>query len=214
MLFSDKSRLDTLQCNFDQLLSGYTIDQEKKEYLAKELYTAYSAHYRHYHTLEHIHHVLLMLATVDCYDEHSLWAAWYHDIIYIPGRKDNERKSAEYAQLRLADISMQETARNRIFQMIIATKTHQVTDDHQCNLFLDADMSILGSEHSTYQTYVAQVVAEYRLIPQPIFAQLRKKFVRKLLKQPSIFWTDEFKTLFENSAQENLHWELDTCLLS
>ncbi|TIU73585.1 MAG: hypothetical protein E5W15_07330, partial [Mesorhizobium sp.] len=75
------------------------------EALKSELAALYSAEDRHYHGLPHIE---AMLALADEYrglldDPQAVEAAiWFHDAIYDSRAKDNEAKSAQLAEKRLA----------------------------------------------------------------------------------------------------------------
>ncbi|TGP29351.1 hypothetical protein EN871_34915, partial [bacterium M00.F.Ca.ET.228.01.1.1] len=75
------------------------------EALKKELSVLYQAGDRHYHSLAHIQ---AMLALASEYrhlldDPQAVEAAiWFHDAIYDSRAKDNEAKSAELAEKKLA----------------------------------------------------------------------------------------------------------------
>jgi len=87
-------------------------------------------------------------------------------------------------------------------------KTFQ--DDDACgNLFLDADMAILGSAPVRYQRYLEAVRQEYRNTPQMLFKHGRKQFLTALLKEEWIYHTDNFRQAFEKQAHVNIQEELE-----
>jgi hypothetical protein len=93
-----------------------------------DLVIAYSSAGRVYHTLNHIQQVLktieqmrsltLNLPTIQL-------AAWFHDVIYDSIAKDNEEKSAEYAEVVLNSLKIPKTIIAQVKNLILYTKTHQ-----------------------------------------------------------------------------------------
>lgn len=73
-------------------------------------------------------------------------AALLHDIIVVPGTKDNEERSAEFARQYLPKIKYSSEQTQRIAQLIIATKMPQNPQDYLERLLCDADLDNLGRE--------------------------------------------------------------------
>jgi predicted metal-dependent HD superfamily phosphohydrolase len=72
-------------------------------------------------------------------------AALLHDIIFIPGRNDNEEKSAKFARQYLPKIEYSEEQAKRTGEIVLATKMPQNPQDPIEELICDADLSHLGS---------------------------------------------------------------------
>ena len=92
---------------------------------------------------------------------------------------------------------------------ILATKTHQDNSDIDTNLFIDADLSILGQDIETYKVYFQNVRQEYSIYPDIIYNPGRKKILQHFLEMDRIFKTDYFFAKFENQEKLNLHYELE-----
>jgi predicted metal-dependent HD superfamily phosphohydrolase len=172
------------------------------------LLSAYREPYRAYHGLEHLAHVFAELDAVPLWDPAVEWATWYHDAVYRPRRRDNERRSAALSRATLEQLGLERLA-SRVVQLIEATATHAAgTDDTAAQLFLDADMAIVGADSATYERYALGIRRERRGIPAFMFARGRRAFLRDVLARPSIFMTDHFRRRYERRARENLQAEL------
>ena len=71
-------------------------------------------------------------------------AALLHDIIVVPGAKDNEEKSAEFARQYLPKIGYSYEQAQRVGQLILATKMPQNPNNYLERLLCDADLDNLG----------------------------------------------------------------------
>lgn len=182
------------------------------EALKKELSALYQADDRHYHGLPHIE-AMLALAE-ECRglldDPGAVEAAiWFHDAIYDSRAKDNEARSAELAEKRLAGrVDPQRLA--RITAMINATATHQLpplSDESALNdaaLLLDMDLAILGAEPAIFDAYEKAVRLEYGWVEEPMWRAGRTGVLKSFLARPHIFYTTEFRDRLEAQAKENL----------
>jgi predicted metal-dependent HD superfamily phosphohydrolase len=187
--------------------------------LAAALWNEIEKHYtdpgRFYHTLEHIEKLL------DLFDEYKTqlsdpdtvqFAIWYHDIIYVPGRGDNEIQSAALAEKRLQEAGVPENQIKTVIQLIEATKSHQLNaeiDNFDGQFFLDADLSILGSEWEDYSAYAANIRKEFSHIPESVYNLGRSGVMKNFLNRERIYLTDDFYQRFEKRARENIMYELE-----
>ena len=201
-----------MQAIFTSVVLQHTSEGSLIIQLWKEIETTYHDETRYYHTMEHlqnVHHELLQvkqnIRDWDC----VLFSLFYHDIIYIPTRTDNESKSSELAKARLESIHLPLIQIEKCIKMIMATKDHTISDEDDINLFTDADLSILGSSRSVYADYCHNVRKEYAELPDSIYKAGRKTFLQKLLNMPAIFKTDNFYRKYEKTARENIDYELD-----
>jgi predicted metal-dependent HD superfamily phosphohydrolase len=185
--------------------------------LKSELIVLYQAADRQYHGLAHIE---AMLALASEYrhlldDPQAVEAAiWFHDAIYDSRAKDNEAKSAELAEKRLAGrVSPHRLA--RIAGMINATATHQLPpfrDEDALNdaaLLLDMDLAILGAEPAVFDAYEKAVRSEYGWVEEPMWRAGRAGVLKSFLARRHIFYTTEFRDRFEAQARENLNRSLE-----
>jgi len=71
-------------------------------------------------------------------------AALLHDIVVVPGAKDNEEKSAEFARQYLPKIGYSHEQAQKVGQLILATKMPQNPNNYLEKLLCDADLDNLG----------------------------------------------------------------------
>lgn len=166
---------------------------------------------RFYHNLDHLENMFLELEAVK--DQILNYTAitfsvFYHDIIYDATSRANEEKSAEFAVSRLEELNIDKAIIKEVFEQILATKTHQISNHHDTNYLLDADLSILGKDPETYMDYTKKIRKEYSFYPNLLYKPGRKKVLQHFLELESIFKTDYFKSKYEKQAKENIQSEL------
>jgi len=172
------------------------------------LVAAYSERHRAYHRLPHVAHLLAELDAVPLGEPAVAWAAWYHDLVYVPGRSDNEVRSAARARAGLEGLGLAPLA-PRVAALVLATREHRVDPaDLSAALFLDADLAILGADPAAYRAYADAVRSEYRPIPDLLYARGRRRFLAAQLERPEIFQTRHFRDRYESAARENVAAEL------
>jgi predicted metal-dependent HD superfamily phosphohydrolase len=196
---------------FIHAIDKYSNDRVLKHRLWKDIESRYSGFGRHYHTLAHLEHLanelfqhrekFINLDTI-------VFSIVYHDVIYNTLKKNNEVRSANYAKKNLSKISFPANQTDRCMSMILATKTHSITDDPEINLFMDADLSILGADQETYIIYTQQTRKEYFLYPDFMYRPGRRKVIEHFLSMSRIFKTDPFYNMYETQARKNLVTEL------
>jgi predicted metal-dependent HD superfamily phosphohydrolase len=131
----------------------------------------------------------------------------YHDVVYNVLKKDNEEKSAAYAEKKLSALHFPQSETTHCKACILATKSHHLNDDNELNLFIDADLSILGSEQEVYVNYARQIRKEYSIYPDFMYRPGRQKVLSHFLQMKRIFKTDEFFNKYEAQARINLQHE-------
>ncbi|WP_018693586.1 HD domain-containing protein [Algicola sagamiensis] len=176
------------------------------------LVDAYREPHRHYHTLSHISQMLSFLQEARVEDPAALWAVWYHDYVYKPGRKTNEKKSAVQCIQVMERLGIDKLICESAFQIILATKNHQPTEsrDEAMLSVLDADMAILGQTRDEYEQYAVAVRKEFVHVPKFLYQRGRVQFLREVLSLTSIYHTDWFRAQFEAQARLNIQAELQS----
>ncbi len=171
------------------------------------LFKEYNRDGRYYHDLSHIMQMLDIAHQHAFEDWNSIFfAIWFHDSIQNSG-KDNELKSAELSRYTLQELGADTIFCEKVYQLIMATQGHQSPRDKDTALFIDCDLSILGSTPEIYQRYSIGCRKEYN-IPDFMYSIGRRKFLKNLLKRPYIFQTNTFQKLFEKQARTNIKNEL------
>ncbi|MEE9406731.1 MAG: hypothetical protein V3V28_01525 [Polaribacter sp.] len=203
-LYKDWIELAEKYCQDLSVLNTISIKIKKK----------YSERNRHYHNLQHID-TMLKLAKENASEikdlDEVLFAIWFHDIIYKSRSKKNEEKSAKYLKKLLRKSKFKGLNNDKIDQLIMATKKHQIIVDTDLDnaFLLDFDLSILGKNWDVYQEYTQQIRKEYRMFPNFLYIPARKKVLQGFLNREKLFFTEKYQELFEEQARRNLQKELD-----
>lgn len=195
----------------DWLLLTQTVDSPIAIACFKEIENQYSLPERHYHTMYHVQDLLLQIRSLPItktQKEILAYAALFHDVIYIPGAKDNEIKSANFAVTWLEKLHVSKPHIDTVYQLIIATYNH-ISDDPLIQLFLDMDLSILGSSPKVYTQYYTSIRNEYSKIPLQRYTIGRKYFLQQALDRDRIFNTVQYHTMYEQQARINIQEELN-----
>ncbi len=193
-----------LKKRFQILCQNFTNNTKLIETLWSELEKAYTSSTRYYHTLTHLEEIYQVLPTLNMMSEFSIF---YHDIIYNVSRNDNEEQSAYLCEKRLQLLGVSSELRKAVSQLIIETKTHQPSSQTN-TLFLDADLSILGSTWEKYKNYFQNVRREYAFYSDDSYNVGRKKVLKQFLKKERIYISDYFYERYEEKARKNIEQEL------
>lgn len=205
--------MDNIRQIWPMLIEPYSLSKYQSSELLNELLDAYSGPSRHYHGLDHINYMLALC------NEHKenlkrpelvLWAILFHDVIYSSTKKDNELQSAELAKTRLTTIGLNKEDIDEVFEMIMATKSHQFNSNKDINYLLDFDLAILGSDLESYQTYAGNVRKEYKIYPKLVYNPGRKKALKAFVDRPFIYQTEFFRSQLEQTARDNIAWEIQS----
>ena len=171
---------------------------------------SYSNASRYHHDFSHLKNMFEQLAYVknDVEDIDALsFSIFYHDIVYIVTRSDNELKSAEVLESDLSITSFDQIQKCK--SQIEATKNHYKSEFQDTNILLDLDLSVLGTEWENYEEYARNVRQEFKVYPNFLYRKGRKKFLKTFLEKDQIFKTDYFIERFEQQAIKNLNMELE-----
>lgn len=178
----------------------------------EDLVTCYSESWRFYHTLDHVEEVLRHLKPWLQSAESSktlFMAAWFHDAVYKPWRKNNEQQSAVLAVKTLSEMGWPIEVATEVGDAIMAT--YHLSPEETSNQwapFVDADSAILGAPWADFESYAHQIREEYRIYPTLLYRKGRIKVLRSFLERDRIYQCQEFHQKFEEQAQENLQKEL------
>jgi predicted metal-dependent HD superfamily phosphohydrolase len=180
--------------------------------LGDAVYADLAQHYgestRHYHTLRHIRRCLRDLdrarSAVPHPDAVEL-ALWCHDVIYMPGARDNEQRSADWF-MRWADGAI--ASGEQICGMILATAHTGVATDPDDRFTADIDLAVLGGTRLRFRKDGARLRAERPDLDDRTYDTLERAMLGALLARPRIYHTDLFHARCEARARSNLMWRL------
>ncbi|WP_278380500.1 hypothetical protein [Chryseobacterium arthrosphaerae] len=200
-----------LKDRFLRLCLPFDKDHERISRLWNEIETKYTEKGRYYHNLLHLDNMFQELEAVkDRISRFTLlsFAVFYHDIIYDATSKSNEEKSAVTAEKKLSELGLSHEEIKIVSDQILATKSHQKSENMDINYLLDADLSVLGKDRETYLVYTQMIRKEYSIYPDFLYKPGRKKVLRHFLELENIFKTEYFRDQYENQAKENIETEL------
>ncbi len=205
------SRFTLLRESWMDLTGKYQAQQEASR-TYEELIALYAAPNRAYHNLSHIDWLLEeargFRASLQHYDAVRM-AIWFHDAIYETSRSDNEERSADLAERSLTALGAEAEIAALVRAMIVATKTHTADKlPEDGSLFLDLDLSILGSDEAVYEKYARAIRKEYAWVPALIYKRKRRKVLESFLDRKRIFFTDAIFEARESQARRNIQQEL------
>ena len=176
-----------------------------------DLRRRYGEPQRYYHDWTHIEALLGHFASAhDLVQDHSavLHAILFHDAIYDPRAKDNERRSAELLVEAAPPISVDSLMLAK--RMIEATEGHVLPADlafrdrEDCALFLDMDLGILGSDPERFDVYEDQIRREYAYVPDDAFRNGRAAVLRHFADRDRLYFSDWGQDRFETRARANI----------
>jgi len=201
-----------LKGKWTALHEGRNIPERDLRKTYEALIEYYQEDHRMYHSLSHLEAMFRMVdGNRDLVKDMRAmeYAIWFHDAIYNPRSSENEIRSAAFAEVTFFKWEFPIEFIYKVTQMIISTAKHQpLIKDTDCLLFLDIDLSILGSDSATYQAYTHAIRTEYNIYPDFLYNRGRKQILQGFLERSRIYFTDLFYNLYEASARQNLELEV------
>ena len=175
--------------------------------LRDALLAAWTEPQRRYHTLRHLGECIALLEQASHLAAHAAEveiALWFHDAVYDLKAKDNEARSANWAEQALSAAQVEPDARVRVQELIMATRHAAQPGSDDGRLLVDIDLSILGAEPERFDEYEVQVRQEYAWVPGPLFRRKRRELLQRFLARQDIYATPWFRQRFETVARNNL----------
>ncbi|HKT99567.1 MAG TPA: hypothetical protein VJS30_24025 [Paraburkholderia sp.] len=180
----------------------------RAESVYAELAQCYDEPVRHYHTLRHVRRCLrdfdLTRHAIPHPDVVEL-ALWCHDVVYVPGARDNEQRSADWFRHRAGDGIAE---RERIGEMILATRHTAVPDELDERFACDIDLAALGAPRGRFREDGMRLRAERPDLDDLSYDRQERTMLGGLLARPRIYQTDYFYVRYEARARGNLAWRL------
>lgn len=175
--------------------------------LYRQLISAYRSRSRHYHTVTHLEACLRELESARAQLAEPAMvelALWFHDAIYRTFRRDNEERSAQWAQEALAKAGATPEAAARVGSYVLATKHGDASLAGDTAYVVDIDLAILGEAEPIYDEFEQQVRREYWWVGRKRFARNRIQLLNSFLSRASIYSTPHFRDRCEKPARNNI----------
>ncbi|MHA7820881.1 MAG: HD domain-containing protein [Erythrobacter sp.] len=178
--------------------------------LHEDLRARHAEPQRHYHDWTHVAALLAHFKALERRIEDReavLYAILFHDAVYDPMAKDNERQSAALLMESTPTIAPKSLA--LAHRMILATEGHRMPTDlatgpaGDCAHFLDMDLAILGASEERFDIYEGQIRREYAHVPDEAFRTGRAKVLRGFLERERLYFSEWGFNRFEDRARAN-----------
>ncbi len=201
--------VEPLSKRWRALIQASNLDPDKAWPYHQALLAAYQEAHRHYHTLTHLAQMFAIFDRLALWHPALEWATWYHDARYEPGACGNEQGSALMATKALTRLGVAARLVHQVEQLILASQTHTSNSTERVvQLFLDADLSILGASPTEYRHYTRAIRAEHAYLPESAYRQGRASFLQGMLNRTALFLSPEFGLAYEAQARINMAEEL------
>ena len=184
-------------------------DKNVVDYWWREILEHYTKKWKYYHNLNHIYSFVELFEKYNNnkqnYKSEFLISIFFHDIIYIPSRNDNEDESMNLFNKFYSETNPKNLNKEKVIEFISETKNHTLNIIHnneELNYFLDMDMHILSEEN--WEDYENKIRKEYPYLSEIEYKNGRIKFLQSCLNKEKIYRTKIFYDAFEQKARSNI----------
>lgn len=201
----DMSAADRFQTLWRRCSMQAVADQSTA--IHQRLLDAYAEPQRFYHTLDHIEHCLArfdecrsLLQNPDAVEI----SIWFHDVIYEPGAKDNEARSARLYR-ELADGVHAPELCELVDRLIMATlHMGKHLADADASYMVDIDLSSFGLDWAGFLRDSRNLRLENPQLSDEQYFRNQGHFQSCLLARPRFFNSNFFYQRYEQQARDNL----------
>ena len=206
--------MEPLKQDWQNLITSFSHNENLNAVLFEEIRTKYTHKSRSYHNLSHIKSMLDQVSLFETQIENPdllKFSIWYHDLIYNPLGKDNERRSAGRAKEVLTKLSLNPDSIQKCYHQIQITQHHQAAKDATLDekFLIDFDLEILSRDWPQYKIYMEQIRKEYWMYPTFLYKKGRKDAMAIFLERPTIYFTEYFRREKEELARGNMRREIE-----
>ena len=202
-------KINEIYYNFKNICKNLECENKDLiDYWWDEILNYYTKKWKFYHNLNHIY------SFIDLYNKYNnliengknefLLSIFFHDIIYIPSRNDNEKESLVKFNEFFQDTKPKNLNKDKVIDLITESENHLLNKEYcnDINLFLDMDMEIISQDN--WEDYEDKIRNEYCFVDYNTYKKKRKEFLEGLEKKEKIFRTKTFFEEFEVKARNNI----------
>ncbi|HET8644017.1 MAG TPA: hypothetical protein VFO85_00935, partial [Vicinamibacteria bacterium] len=163
------------------------LDEPAARTLLAPLAAAYGEPQRRYHDRTHLAEMLEAVHALRsrCRDFRAvLLAAWYHDAVYQPERRDNEAQSAAWARRALPAAGFAPELVAEVERLVLGTDPASPPPaDADAQVIHDADRRVWAAPPARYAEYARGIRAEYGRFSWTRYAAGRGRFLEGALRR-------------------------------
>ena len=203
-------KINKLYSDFSNLCMNLLKIENKNDvdYWWHEILENYTKKWKFYHNLNHVYSFVNLFEKynkfINNYKNEFLISIYFHDIIYIPSRNDNEEESINMFNKFYNEVKPNNLNKEKVIEFIAETKNHSLSKDYdfELDLFLDMDMQIVADEN--WEDYENKIRKEYCFVDETEYKNKRKQFLQSLVNKNRIFRTQIFYDTYEQIAKNNI----------
>ena len=203
-------KINKLYSDFSNLCMNLLKIENKNDvdYWWHEILENYTKKWKFYHNLNHVYSFVNLFEKynkfIKNYKNEFLISIYFHDIIYIPSRNDNEEESINMFNKFYNEVKPNNLNKEKVIEFIAETKNHSLSKDYdfELDLFLDMDMQIVSDEN--WEDYENKIRKEYCFMDETEYKNKRRQFLQSLVNKNRIFRTQIFYDTYEQIAKNNI----------
>ena len=203
-------KINKLYSDFSNLCMNLLKIENKNDvdYWWHEILENYTKKWKFYHNLNHVYSFVNLFEkynkSINNYKNEFLISIYFHDIIYIPSRNDNEEESINMFNKFYNEVKPNNLNKEKVIEFIADTKNHSLSKDYdfELELFLDMDMQIVADEN--WEDYENKIRKEYCFVDETEYKNKRRQFLQSLVNKNRIFRTQIFYDTYEQIAKNNI----------
>ena len=203
-------KINKLYSDFSNLCMNLLKIENKNDvdYWWHEILENYTKKWKFYHNLNHVYSFVNLFEKynkfINNYKNEFLISIYFHDIIYIPSRNDNEEESINMFNKFYNEVQPNNLNKEKVIEFIAETKNHSLSKDYdfELDLFLDMDMQIVADEN--WEDYENKIRKEYCFVDETEYKNKRRQFLQSLVNKNRIFRTQIFYDTYEQIAKNNI----------
>ena len=203
-------KINKLYSDFSNLCMNLLKIENKNDvdYWWHEILENYTKKWKFYHNLNHVYSFVNLFEKynkfIKNYKNEFLISIYFHDIIYIPSRNDNEEESINMFNKFYNEVKPNNLNKEKVIEFIAETKNHSLSKDYdfELDLFLDMDMHIVSDEN--WEDYENKIRKEYCFVDETEYKNKRRQFLQGLINKNRIFRTQIFYDTYEQIAKNNI----------
>lgn len=203
--------IDDMRDRWFHLAERISARRDKFGIVWEAMFERYTDTSRNYHNLQHIKDCLDRASAMNTRSREVLLAIWFHDLMYVPGNKNNEHVSAVEMNDWCKYLGVDESIIIEAWRLIMITARHHEAFTRNEKIMADIDLAGLAAHPEVYEAAAKSIREEHAEIPDYTYDTGRLAFLNNLLAQEQIFKTFASRDAGMNEkARVNIKAEIET----